>query len=169
MYHPVYITRSSKPSKRPSPPSLLQRSLYPPPHSGQATSYPHAQSSRWAPVYLSVRPSPSMGVLGRSFDPDSDVGAIDIKQSTHKSVKVFLKACAKEGLLKLKETKGDVVITGTSTSYFLACMCRMNTTPHNSRLSNSPIRDRVQTTQNRAGSRGEKRKGRRAREEGKRG
>ena len=38
---------------------------------------------------------------------------IDIKHSTYKSVKAFLKASAKEGLLKLKETKGDVVVTGT--------------------------------------------------------
>ena len=37
---------------------------------------------------------------------------IDIKHSTHKSVKIFLKAAAKEGLVKLKETKGEIVITG---------------------------------------------------------
>lgn len=42
----------------------------------------------------------------------TDISSIDVKHSTHKSVKVFLKACAKEGLIKLKETKGDVVITG---------------------------------------------------------
>ena len=39
--------------------------------------------------------------------------AIDIKHSTHKSVKAFLKASAKEGLIKLKDVKGDVVVTGT--------------------------------------------------------
>ncbi len=37
---------------------------------------------------------------------------MDIKQSTYKNVKTFLKACAKEGLLKLKETKGDIQVTG---------------------------------------------------------
>ena len=40
-----------------------------------------------------------------------DAGAIDVKHSTFKNVKSFLKASAKEGLLKLKETKGDVVVT----------------------------------------------------------
>lgn len=49
-----------------------------------------------------------------------DVGAIDIKLSTHKSVKVFLKVCAKEGLIKLKESKGDVMITGSPSAYFCA-------------------------------------------------
>ena len=34
-----------------------------------------------------------------------------MKHSTFKNVKSFLKASAKEGLLKLKETKGDVVVT----------------------------------------------------------
>lgn len=42
---------------------------------------------------------------------------MDIKQSTHKTVKAFLKASAKEGLIKLKETKGDVVITGASSPF----------------------------------------------------
>ena len=41
-----------------------------------------------------------------------DANLIDVKHSTHKNVKSFLKACAKEGLVKLKETKGDVVVTG---------------------------------------------------------
>jgi len=35
-----------------------------------------------------------------------------VKHSTHKSVKTFLKACSKEGLIKLKEAKGgDVVVS----------------------------------------------------------
>ena len=46
------------------------------------------------------------------MDLNIDTSSIDIKQSTYKSVKTFLKACAKEGLIKLKESKGDVVVTG---------------------------------------------------------
>ena len=43
-----------------------------------------------------------------------DLATLDVKHSTHKTAKGFLKACAKEGLIKLKETKGDVVVTGAS-------------------------------------------------------
>lgn len=50
----VYITRSCKPSRRHSPPSLLQRFRYPHRRSGQAISCLHARFSRWAPVCLSV-------------------------------------------------------------------------------------------------------------------
>lgn len=42
---------------------------------------------------------------------------IDVKHSTHKSVKAFFKACAKDGLIKLKDAKGgDVVVTGKTPS-----------------------------------------------------
>jgi translation initiation factor 2D len=41
---------------------------------------------------------------------------VDIKHSGHKSLTAFLKASAKEGLIKLKESKGEVVVTGT---YFI--------------------------------------------------
>lgn len=37
---------------------------------------------------------------------------IDIKHSAHKSLTAFLKANAKEGLIKLKESKGEVTVTG---------------------------------------------------------
>jgi len=40
-----------------------------------------------------------------------DCTVVDVKHSTFKSVKAFLKAAAKEGLIKLKETRGDVVVT----------------------------------------------------------
>ena len=39
---------------------------------------------------------------------------MDIKHSGFKSLTVFLKACAKEGLIKIKETKGGMVVTGTN-------------------------------------------------------
>ncbi|KAI8968737.1 eukaryotic translation initiation factor SUI1 family protein [Trametes punicea] len=37
--------------------------------------------------------------------------AIDVKHSTFKSVKTFLRASAKEGLIKLKESKSDLMVT----------------------------------------------------------
>ena len=37
---------------------------------------------------------------------------VDIKHSGYKSLTAFLKASAKEGLIKVKETKGEVVVTG---------------------------------------------------------
>jgi translation initiation factor 2D len=37
---------------------------------------------------------------------------VDIKHSGFKSLTVFLKASAKEGLIKIKESKGGIVITG---------------------------------------------------------
>lgn len=110
-----------------------------------------------------------MCVSGYDFDWYVDVGAIDIKQSTHKSVKVFLKACAKEGLMKLKETKGDVVVTGASAFSFITGIRRLSVMPQtHSRISDTPIRSRAQTTQNRSGRRGEEGEGRGAREEGER-
>jgi hypothetical protein len=51
------------------------------------------------------------------FRPFKEVSAtstpVDIKHSGYKSLTSFLKASAKEGLIKLKETKGEVVVTGT--------------------------------------------------------
>ena len=37
---------------------------------------------------------------------------MDIKHSEHKSLTAFLKVSAKEGLIKLKESKGEVMVTG---------------------------------------------------------
>ena len=39
---------------------------------------------------------------------------VDIKHSGLKSLTAFLKAHAKEGLIKIKETKGGMTITGTN-------------------------------------------------------
>jgi len=44
---------------------------------------------------------------------------VDIKHSGFKSLTAFLKASAKEGLVKIKETKGGVVITGMSQLCFV--------------------------------------------------
>ena len=50
----------------------------------------------------------------RSFKEVSTTSTpVDIKHSGYKSLTAFLKASAKEGLIKIKETKGEVVVTGT--------------------------------------------------------
>lgn len=68
--------------------------------SSQPSAFPIQASIFWAAHILPARSA------------YVDASALDIKHSTHKSVKVFLKACAKEGLIKLKESKGDVMVTG---------------------------------------------------------
>ena len=50
----------------------------------------------------------------RSFKEVSATSTpVDIKHSGYKSLTAFLKASAKEGLIKVKETKGEVVVTGS--------------------------------------------------------
>ena len=71
--------------------------------------------------------------------PCVDANAMDIKRSTYKTVKVFLKACAKDGLVKLKETKGDVVVTGTSKIYPLSRSLTKSTVVQECRLSILPL------------------------------
>lgn len=94
------------------------------------SAFPITASTFWANHVLPARPVQPLGAdvpigsfhsgkAAHSLIYNLDVNSIDIKQSTHKSVKVFLKACAKEGLIKLKETKGDVVVTGTLRSIHL--------------------------------------------------
>ncbi|GBE78753.1 eukaryotic translation initiation factor SUI1 family protein [Sparassis latifolia] len=64
--------------------------------------FPISASAFWSSYVLPAR---AAHVLGSTTD------AIDVKHSTYKSVKVFLKASAKEGLVKLKDAKGgDVVV-----------------------------------------------------------
>ncbi len=52
-----------------------------------------------------------------------------MKQSTFKNVKTFLKNSAKDGLIKIKETKSDVMVTGGSVYEFIASL--MPTLPRN--------------------------------------
>ncbi|EED83598.1 hypothetical eukaryotic translation initiation factor eIF1/SUI1 [Postia placenta Mad-698-R] len=67
--------------------------------SSPPSTFPMPASTFWSAYVLPARPIEAAGA--------------DVKQSTFKSVKVFLKAAAKEGLIKLKDTKGgDVVVTG---------------------------------------------------------
>ncbi|KAI0077630.1 eukaryotic translation initiation factor SUI1 family protein [Panus rudis PR-1116 ss-1] len=72
------------------------------------SSFPIPASTFWSNYVFPARPALAL-VADGSVVVDSS--KIDIKHSTHKSVKTFLKACAKEGLVKLKENKGDVVVT----------------------------------------------------------
>ncbi|KAI0946076.1 hypothetical protein AcV7_010146 [Taiwanofungus camphoratus] len=63
------------------------------------SSFPISASTFWSSYILPARPA------------HPDASTLDAKHSTHKSVKAFLKACAKEGLIKLKDAKGgDVVV-----------------------------------------------------------
>ncbi|THH17973.1 hypothetical protein EUX98_g9030 [Antrodiella citrinella] len=74
--------------------------------SAPPSAFPILASTFWTTHILPARPAQAPGTNGLA-----DASAIDIRHSTYKSVKVFLKACAKEGLIKLKETRGDVMIT----------------------------------------------------------
>lgn len=48
----------------------------------------------------------------RPFQPAPAATPLDIKHSSHKSLTAFLKACEKDGLLKLKDMKSDLVVMG---------------------------------------------------------
>ncbi|RDX44971.1 eukaryotic translation initiation factor SUI1 family protein [Lentinus brumalis] len=70
------------------------------------STFPISASTFWSSYVLPARPAQALTASGLI-----DASAVDVKHSTFKNVKSFLKASAKEGLLKLKETKGDVVVT----------------------------------------------------------
>ncbi|EMD35171.1 hypothetical protein CERSUDRAFT_97094 [Gelatoporia subvermispora B] len=78
------------------------------------TSFPISASTFWSSYVLPARPVYVQLADGGS----ADASAVDVKQSTHKSVKAFLKASQKEGLIKLKDAKGgDVMVTGVSAQH----------------------------------------------------
>ncbi|KAI0632800.1 eukaryotic translation initiation factor SUI1 family protein [Trametes polyzona] len=70
------------------------------------SSFPMSASTFWSAYVLPARPVFALSMYGLA-----DASSIDVKHSTFKNVKTFLKASAKEGLLKLKETKSDVMVT----------------------------------------------------------
>ncbi|KAI0370925.1 eukaryotic translation initiation factor SUI1 family protein [Pilatotrama ljubarskyi] len=70
------------------------------------SSFPMAASTFWSAYVLPARSAYALDMYGLP-----DANSIDVKHSTFKNVKMFLKASAKEGLIKLKETKGDVMVT----------------------------------------------------------
>lgn len=95
------------------------------------SAFPIPASTFWSSYILPARPVHAPGgrePLGAELCPvfvyqcltiisPPDPSVIDVRHSTHKSVKAFLKACAKDGLIKLKDTKGgDVVVTGERSS-----------------------------------------------------
>ncbi|KAL1937903.1 hypothetical protein VTO73DRAFT_12653 [Trametes versicolor] len=70
------------------------------------SSFPITASTFWSTYVLPARPAYALGTYGLA-----DSSAIDVKQSTFKNVKTFLKNSAKDGLIKIKETKSDVMVT----------------------------------------------------------
>ncbi|EIW56725.1 eukaryotic translation initiation factor SUI1 family protein [Trametes versicolor FP-101664 SS1] len=70
------------------------------------SSFPMTASTFWSTYVLPARPAYALGTYGLA-----DLSAIDVKQSTFKNVKTFLKNSAKDGLIKIKETKSDVMVT----------------------------------------------------------
>ncbi|KAH9937863.1 eukaryotic translation initiation factor SUI1 family protein [Epithele typhae] len=71
-----------------------------------ASTFPILATIFWTSYVLPARPARALKRHGLS-----DASTINIKQSTYKTVKSFFKAAAKEGFIKIKESKGDVVIT----------------------------------------------------------
>ncbi|OSD03739.1 eukaryotic translation initiation factor SUI1 family protein [Trametes coccinea BRFM310] len=70
------------------------------------SSFPMSASTFWSTYVLPARPAFALEMYGLP-----DASSIDVKHSTFKNVKTFLKASAKEGLIKLKESKSDVTVT----------------------------------------------------------
>ncbi|KAI0651354.1 eukaryotic translation initiation factor SUI1 family protein [Trametes meyenii] len=68
-------------------------------------SFPMSASTFWSSYILPARPAYALDVYGLA-----DASSIDAKHSTFKNVKTFLKTSAKDGLIKLKETKSDVMV-----------------------------------------------------------
>ncbi|KAH9915323.1 uncharacterized protein B0H18DRAFT_886092 [Fomitopsis serialis] len=82
-----------------------------------ASAFPITASTFWTTYVLPARP-----VHAPDRKEPLDMGSIDAKHSTYKSVKAFLKACAKDGLIKLKDAKGgDVVVTGKAAVRQISC------------------------------------------------
>ncbi|KAI0351003.1 eukaryotic translation initiation factor SUI1 family protein [Trametes cingulata] len=70
------------------------------------SSFPMTASTFWSAYVLPARPAYALDMYNLP-----DASSIDVKHSTFKNVKTFLKSSAKEGLIKLKETKSDVMVT----------------------------------------------------------
>ena len=93
-----------------------------------SVSFPMPASIFWSSYVLPARPAYAMEIHGLTGNDlclrlstrrahvvcAPDTSALDVKHSTFKNVKTFLKTSAKEGLIKVKETKGDIVVTGTT-------------------------------------------------------
>ncbi|KAI0830089.1 eukaryotic translation initiation factor SUI1 family protein [Trametes gibbosa] len=73
------------------------------------SSFPMSASTFWSTYILPARPAYALDMYGLP-----DASPIDVKHSTYKNVKTFLKTSAKDGLIKLKETKSDIMVTAVS-------------------------------------------------------
>ncbi|KAG2047472.1 hypothetical protein BDR06DRAFT_985159 [Suillus hirtellus] len=78
--------------------------------SSQASAFPMPASTFYSAYILPSRPaqSPSQSFVSTP---------IDIKHSTHKSLAYFLKSAEKQGLLKLKEIKSELMVFSVATSH----------------------------------------------------
>ncbi|OCH88500.1 eukaryotic translation initiation factor SUI1 family protein [Obba rivulosa] len=77
-------------------------------------TFPISASTFWSSYVLPARPV----YIPLADGASADASAVDVKHSTYKSVKMFLKASAKEGLIKLKDAKGgDVMVTGVNVQH----------------------------------------------------
>ncbi|KAI0789203.1 eukaryotic translation initiation factor SUI1 family protein [Abortiporus biennis] len=87
------------------------------------SAYPIPASLFWATHVLPARPIyTDQGPIDPTF--------VDAKHSSYKSVKAFLKSSAKEGLIKLKEVKGDVVVTAVYPKHPAVASHRSHRTLH---------------------------------------
>ncbi|KAJ3554562.1 hypothetical protein NM688_g3040 [Phlebia brevispora] len=114
-----------------------------------SSSYPMPASVFWSNYVLPARPAQVIGAEG-----PVDANAIDIKRSTYKTVKAFLKVCAKEGIVKIKESKGDVVVTGVSLKHPAVAGHQ----PHRTIQSVDAQREKAEERQRKAKEAEEKRK-----------
>ncbi|KAH9837816.1 eukaryotic translation initiation factor SUI1 family protein [Rhodofomes roseus] len=103
-----------------------------------ASSFPIPASTFWSSYILPARPVYATGRRG-PLDPSK----IDVKHSTHKSVKAFLKACAKDGLIKLKDAKGgDVFVTAVFPKHSDVAEHREHRTVKDAELKQQKAEDR---------------------------
>jgi translation initiation factor 2D len=54
---------------------------------------------------------------------------VDIKHSSHKTLSAFLKACERDGLLVLKQGKGDVLVASVASAHTDVVSHRYSTRP----------------------------------------
>ncbi|TFY63903.1 hypothetical protein EVJ58_g2961 [Rhodofomes roseus] len=103
-----------------------------------ASSFPIPASTFWSSYILPARPVYATG-RREPLDPSK----MDVKHSTHKSVKAFLKACAKDGLIKLKDAKGgDVFVTAVFPKHSDVAEHREHRTVKDAELKQQKAEDR---------------------------
>ncbi|KZT69432.1 hypothetical protein DAEQUDRAFT_726734 [Daedalea quercina L-15889] len=102
------------------------------------SAFPISASTFWSSYVLPARP-----VHAPDKKEALDPSMIDAKHSTHKTVKAFLKACAKDGLIKLKDAKGgDVVVTAVFPKHPEVSEHRQHRTVKDLELRQQKVEDR---------------------------